>query len=81
VIEITDRVVEIRYKHSKCYLGGGLTMSMRSALWLPAFFLALALLILVVSLGAIFAFAYRNRRPSFSYFASGPPPLSEIRQY
>jgi hypothetical protein len=47
---------------------------MQSALWLPAVFLALGLLILIVSLGAIFAFAFRNRRLSFSYFASGAAP-------
>jgi hypothetical protein len=29
------------------------------------------LLVIVVVFGAIFAFAYRNRRAGFSYFASG----------
>jgi hypothetical protein len=75
VIEITDRVVEIG-QTNKRYLGGGLTMSMRSALWLPVVVFALALLILIVSLGAIFAL--RNRRPSFSYFASGAAVLTAL---
>jgi hypothetical protein len=44
-------------------------MSMRSALWLPVFVLAIALLILIVSFGAILAIVSRNRRPGFSYFA------------
>jgi hypothetical protein len=38
----------------------------QSALWLPAVVLALGLLILIASLGAIFAFAYRNHRHGFN---------------
>jgi hypothetical protein len=40
---------------------------MRSALWLPALILGIALLILIVSVGAIFAIGSRNRRPGYSY--------------
>ena len=43
-------------------------MSMRSVL---AIVLTLALLVTLLVLGAIFAFAFRNRRRRFSYFASG----------
>ena len=46
-------------------------MSMRSALWLPPFVLGLALLILIVSFGAIVSISFRNRRSGFSYFAGG----------
>ncbi len=50
-------------------------MGMRSALWLPAVILVLALLVLIISFGAICAIRFRNRRPiSFSYFAGGMVP-------
>jgi hypothetical protein len=35
------------------------------------FALALALLILIISFGAIVAISFRNRRPGFGYFAGG----------
>jgi hypothetical protein len=53
------------------YLGRGLAMSVRSALYVLALILAGALLFIFLVFGAIFALVYRNRRPSFSYFASG----------
>ena len=46
-------------------------MSVRSALYVLALILAGALLFIFLVFGAIFALVYRNRRPSFSYFASG----------
>jgi hypothetical protein len=48
-------------------------MRMRSVLYVPAFVFALALLILIISFGAIVAISmgFRNRRPGFSYFAEG----------
>ncbi len=46
-------------------------MSVRSPLYALAFVFGLVLLILIVSLGAIFAITFRNRRPGFSYFAGG----------
>ena len=46
-------------------------MSVRSPLYVLAFVFGLALLILIISLGAIFAISSRNRRPGFSYFAGG----------
>jgi hypothetical protein len=57
-----------------------LHVSVRSALRVLTFVLALVLLVIVIVFGAIFAFAYRNRRPGFSYFS--PPGLNakdEIR--
>jgi hypothetical protein len=46
-------------------------MSVRSPLYALAFVFGLALLILIISLGAICAIGPRNRRPGFSYFAGG----------
>jgi ABC-type nickel/cobalt efflux system permease component RcnA len=46
-------------------------MSVRSPLYVLAFVFGLALLILIVSLGAIVAISFRNRGPGFSYFAGG----------
>ena len=50
-------------------------MSVRSALNAGAIgsgiILALVLMILIVSLGAIFAIIFPNRRDGFSYFAGG----------
>ena len=49
-------------------------MTMRRALYSPAFVvLALALLIIVVSFGAICAIVFRNRSSGFSYFAPLEP--------
>jgi hypothetical protein len=48
-----------------------LHVSVRSALRVLTFVLALVLLVIVIVFGAIFAFAYRNHRPGFSYFS--PP--------
>jgi hypothetical protein len=53
------------------YLGRGLAMSVRSALYVLAFILAGALLFIFVVFGAIFVLVYRDRRGGFSYFA--PP--------
>jgi hypothetical protein len=46
-------------------------MSVRSPLYVLLFVFGLALLILVISSGAIFAIRSHNRRPGFSYFAGG----------
>jgi hypothetical protein len=47
-------------------------MSVRSALYMPAFvFLAVALLVTVAGCGAIVTLLYRGRRCRFSYFADG----------
>jgi hypothetical protein len=46
-------------------------MSVRFALCVPAIILALVLLIIIVSLGAIVSISFRNRRSGFSYFAGG----------
>jgi hypothetical protein len=48
-----------------------LDSSLQETLYVLAILSALALLVVVVVFGAIFALAHRNRRPSFSYFASG----------
>jgi hypothetical protein len=48
-----------------------LQVSVRSTLRLLTFVLLLVLLVIVIVFGAIFAFAYRNHRPGFSYFS--PP--------
>jgi hypothetical protein len=45
--------------------------SAQPALYVPAIVLALVLLVIVLVFGAIFALAYRSRRPGFSYLASG----------
>ena len=44
-------------------------MSVRPPLYVLVFVFCLALLILVISLGAIVAISFRNRRSGFSYFA------------
>jgi hypothetical protein len=46
-------------------------MSMWSPLYVPVFVFGLALLILIISLGAIVAISFPNRRRGFSYFAGG----------
>jgi hypothetical protein len=46
-------------------------MSAHSAVYIPALVLGIVLLIIVAAFGAIVAFAFPNRRPSFSYFAGG----------
>jgi hypothetical protein len=46
-------------------------MSVRSPLDVLAFVFGLALLILIISLGAIVAISFRNRGSGFSYFAGG----------
>jgi hypothetical protein len=47
-------------------------MSVRSALYMPAFVpLAVALLIVVAGCGAIITLLYCGRRSRFSYFAGG----------
>jgi hypothetical protein len=46
-------------------------MSVRSALYVLAFVLAVALLIIVAGCGAIIVLVYRGRRAGFSYFAGG----------
>jgi hypothetical protein len=46
-------------------------MSVRFALCMPAFILALVLLMVIVSFGAIVSISCRNRRSGFSYFAGG----------
>jgi hypothetical protein len=46
-------------------------MSVRSPIYVLAFVFCLALLILIISLGAIVAISFRNRRSGFSYFAGG----------
>ena len=49
-------------------------MTMRRALYCPPFVvLALVLLVIIVSFGAIFAFVFRNRSSGFSYFAPLEP--------
>jgi hypothetical protein len=49
-------------------------MTMQRALCWPAFVvLALVLLVIIVSFGAIFAFVFRNRSSGFSYFAPLEP--------
>jgi hypothetical protein len=45
-------------------------MSVRSALYVLAIVLALAVLFVALVFGAIVVLTYRNRRPRFSYFAS-----------
>jgi hypothetical protein len=56
-------------------------MSVRSGVDVLAIALALVLLVVFLVFGAIFAFAYRNRRPGFSYFAAGTttPQVTEFR--
>jgi hypothetical protein len=44
-----------------------------------AFIFGLVLLVIVAIFGAFVALAYRNRRPGFSYFASGRRPRSRTR--
>ena len=46
-------------------------MSVRSPIYVLAFVLDLALLILIISLGAIIAISFRNLRSGFNYFAGG----------
>lgn len=46
-------------------------MSVRSPLYVAVFVFGLALLILIISLGAIVAIGLRNRRPGFSCLAGG----------
>jgi hypothetical protein len=77
VIEITDRVVEIGIGSTGTR--GALTMGMRSALWLPAFILALGLLVPIVNFGAIFAIGFGNRRPGFTYFSGGMSQRSRTK--
>jgi hypothetical protein len=48
-------------------------MNVRSALYVLALVLALALLVIVAAFGAIVALAYRNRRSGFSYFTCETP--------
>jgi hypothetical protein len=45
--------------------------SLQATLYVLAILSALVLLVGVLVFGAIFALAHRNRRPGFSYFASG----------
>jgi hypothetical protein len=46
-------------------------MSVRSAVYVLAFVLAVALLIIVAGCGAIVVLVSRGRRSGFSYFAGG----------
>jgi hypothetical protein len=47
-----------------------LAMSVRSALYVPAIILAVALLFIIVVFGAIVFLVYRDRSPGYSYFTS-----------
>jgi hypothetical protein len=52
-------------------MGRGLAMSVRTALYLPAFVLAIALLIIIAGCGAVVVLVCRGRPSGFSYLDGG----------
>ena len=52
-------------------------MSVRSALYVLALVMGLAVLFVAAAFGAVVVLAYRDRRPGFSYFAYGTAPKDQ----